>query len=757
MVMVSFEALFGSREAPSYLGKRWLAFFKLPVSEYERFWLHGIVACALHDIGKANQDFQQLVRHELKDGQLIRHEHLSGLLMFWPECEHWLNRIDGLDLWVVFSAVVSHHIKITVEKFAQPQNQRAAITLYPKGVQSVFRLLAKNYLKHLELAAPAFELPVKWSFKDKVPGQNALDLADDIKMRLRKYQAGLRRDPQKAAFLNAVRAGLILADSAGSGLSRTMREEARPIEEMANWLQDVFSGEQVQTGQDIDEKVIEPRLRQLRQRGVEFEWRDYQTAAEELPQRALYLASCGSGKTLAAWRWIRARLNDQPRSRVIFLYPTRATATEGFRDYVGWAPEADAALMHGTSIYELESLFENAGDTSSEDERAEKEFLTDARLFAIGYWPRRIFSATVDQFLGFMQFIYRSVCVMPLLADSVLVIDEVHSFDPEMFSALKHFLRHFDVPVLCMTASLPESRQEELVACGMTLFPSNEGEGFANLNALAGMPRYQVHRLDDAMAALDVALAGKAAGKKVLWVVNTVDRCQTLARELGALCYHSRFKLVDRKQAHKRVVEAFQGSNDPVIAITTQVCEMSLDLDADILITEVAPITSLIQRMGRCNRHAEIGSGKLGQVYVYQPEKMLPYGKDDLEGVAGFLARLNGQTVAQTDLEQGLKDFGSQEGNPERYAAFLHSGVWASPTDFRDALDHSTQAILDIDIPDYEAKVKHREPIDGLVLPAPKKMASPDPRLARSFYQSVPAIHYSSEWGLQNPSAEVLS
>ena len=51
--------------------------------------------------------------------------------------------------------------------------------------------------------------------------------------------------------------------------------------------------------------------------------------------------------------------------RVIFLYPTRATATEGFKDYVAWAPEADAGLIHGTAAYELDGMFANPATARS--------------------------------------------------------------------------------------------------------------------------------------------------------------------------------------------------------------------------------------------------------------------------------------------------------------------------------------------------------------------------------------------------------
>ena len=148
--------------------------------------------------------------------------------------------------------------------------------------------------------------------------------------------------------------------------------------------------------------------------------------------------------------WIAAQTKERPVKRVLFLYLTRASATEGFKDYVSWAPEADASLMHGTADYDLDEMF------PAEDPRNGRIFNgADPRLFALRHWPKRVFSATVDQFFAFMSYDYGPLCLLPVLADSVIVVDEVHSFDRAMFSALLGFLDTFDVPVLCMTATLP--------------------------------------------------------------------------------------------------------------------------------------------------------------------------------------------------------------------------------------------------------------------------------------------------------------
>ncbi len=95
----------------------------------------------------------------------------------------------------------------------------------------------------------------------------------------------------------------------------------------------------------------------------------------------------------------------------------------------------------------------------------------------------------------------------------------------------------------------------------------------------------------------------------MLWVVNTVDEAVELyhrVREWSdwpVVAYHARFRYADRVRKHKAVIHAFEkGNRGPFLAITTQVCEVSLDLSADLLVTDLAPVPAMIQRLGRLNR-----------------------------------------------------------------------------------------------------------------------------------------------------------
>jgi CRISPR-associated endonuclease/helicase Cas3 len=743
-VVESFKILFGSSmEEPTRLANQWMRFFRLDDGDFRIFFVNGAAACALHDIGKANNGFQDLVRGR-RGFQAIWHEHLTGLLITLLGISQCFVDVPLLNGRMLLSAVIGHHLRAKSEDFAQPLNADIKrFQVFPEGILEILNHVASEFD-----GFQIHEIDVEsvWGF-DGRSGFDLCRLRDKIQRQtLRKFHLEMRENPASNRMLMAVRTALIIADSSGSAIAR----ERKAIND---WLPSAFG--QTLSGEYVQRSVILPRVQEIKLKAGDngFAWSDFQEAAENLSKRSLLIAPCGSGKTLAAWRWIKARLDEKPAARVIFLYPTRATAMEGFRDYISWAPEADASLITGTAAYDLQGMFSN-----NEDDRFGKDFSTEDRLYALGFWHRRIFSATVDQFLGFMQQVYRSVCLMPLLVDSVIVIDEVHSFDRSLFSALNSFLKNFDISVLCMTASLPPNRRKDLTEeCGLELFP-RDLTAFSDLEARAAMPRYRVHRLEGEEAAQEIALEAFEEGKRVLWVVNTVSRCQRLARCLGALCYHSRFRLKDRKELHNAVIEAFKNKREPVLALTTQVCEMSLDLDADVLISETAPMTSMIQRMGRCNRHARFLDERLGDVYFYQPEDQRPYEPDDLIGTEAFLEAVTENEVSQITLENLLEAFGPEDVQIERFAAFLENGPWAMAREqsLRDERDFTVNALLNTDLPDYFQLIQAKKPIDGLLIPVPQKFARQHPRLGR-FPQIADSSHYHPDYGFfDHPLEEII-
>jgi CRISPR-associated endonuclease/helicase Cas3 len=758
-VVAAFTALFGTQEHPSRLCERWGKFFQF--DDLSAFLRNGLAVALVHDWGKANDGFQLML--EGKAGQLIRHEHLSALLLHLPKVRQWFATRPDLDQDMIVAAVVTHHLKASYETLGNPLCETDSVMRVCWEDASFRRLLDRTAT---DLGLPAGipnGVPALWSFRPQ-PGD--FDLGSQLKElrdRLSAFGDELAdEEPERCRLLWALRAGLIAADSAGSGIVREVAGE-NPID---SWIAESFAPEKVLDGDYIRAAVIDPRVAELKGKGRWHDWTDFQLACDHLPSRALLLAPCGSGKTLAAWRWIAARLDADPAARVIFLYPSRGTATEGFRDYISWAPESDAALMHGTSSYDLDGLFADVGD----DPRGEKSFESLERLFALKSWPKRIFSATVDQFLAFLQYGYGPVCQLPLLADAVLVVDEVHSFDRRMFSALQDFLQTFAVPVLCMTATLPDERRRKLERCGLHVYPR---EMPAELRASAEYPRYSV-RLTTQDTAKERVREALRQGKRVLWVVNKVRRAQALAREFATnseapelrfgsdtrvYCYHSRFKLEDRKREHEAVVEAFkrrrQVGATGVLAVTTQVCEMSLDLDADLLVTEFAPVTSLVQRMGRCCRQWPITDGRFGEVLIYPAEDDKPYKPEQLYGVRQFVDRVAAlDRASQAQLEAAL----AAAPQPKEIAApecqFLASGPWATAGEesFRETDEFARPAVLPEDVNEFQRLRRNRKEswrADGLVLPVPTY-------LARNKHKELPKYLYLAEGGHYSPALGYL-
>jgi CRISPR-associated endonuclease/helicase Cas3 len=210
-------------------------------------------------------------------------------------------------------------------------------------------------------------------------------------------------------------------------------------------------------------------------------------------------------------------------------------------------------------------------------------------------------------------------------------------------------------------------------------------------------------------------------------------------------CYHSRYRLCDRKQRHDEVIDAFRiGAEGAALAVTTQVCEMGLDLDADLLVTETAPITALIQRMGRCNRARE-PRDQAGHVFVYDPENRHPYGPEELLGTEEFLENLAiRKTVRQVDLEAALQAAPSRKETPRAACQFLTSGPFASAgmEMFREIEEFTQPAVLDSDLATILARLAAKQPIDGYVVPVPRKLRSDAPAGLPKYLGVARSRHY---------------
>jgi CRISPR-associated endonuclease/helicase Cas3 len=227
---------------------------------------------------------------------------------------------------------------------------------------------------------------------------------------------------------------------------------------------------------------------------------------------------------------------------------------------------------------------------------------------------------------------------------------------------------------------------------------------------------------------------------------------EALNVELGGdvINYHSRYKLAGRKVRHEQTVDAFQQIDRPALAVTTQVCEMSLDLDADVLITEVAPVSSLIQRFGRANRHRVRGADFRARLFTYETESPLPYTKDEIQKAKEFLSELGTSEVSQQRLTDLLERHSIDEPRTDGSSRFLDSGYFATPGTFRDGDEYTRPCVLDEDLKAVQQLLKQHKPYDQFIVTIPERFIDKNqsrPEWLPKYLGIVPAKFYTKEYG----------
>lgn len=554
----------------------------------------------LHDFGKANDQFQEMVRRKgAGTPQSIRHEAVSGLLCSWQEgLRRWL--CTDADAEAAFRAAlcatVGHHLQTD----ASIRGSAKLLAVYVEHED--FGGLLKLGAHRLQLGAPPrFDEPLVFALDEERPVAGLPMMPEVIRKLEREVERYFRNiDEERRRWLAAVKALVIAADVAGSALPHRNKEtDDRSIKD---WIKDALS--RVVTAEEMA-SVVRERLKGGESNAARDEFQTY--VKESKSDVTLVSAGCGAGKTAAAYLWAAERAEGR---KLFFCYPTTGTATEGFSGYV-IESGTEGALIHSRAEADIETILTTPEDSEEIDGGGRHPALADARLESLNAWGPPLVVCTVDTVLGIMQNNRRGLFSFPALARGAFVFDEIHSYDPKLFGSLLRFLKTFKgAPTLLMTASLPTPMLKALEEVCELSAPIRGP--LAREEAL----RYRLRHVTENADALawEEAQQVLAHNGKVLWVVNTVDRAATLyleAKTRGLLSplhlYHSRFRYFERQRKHGVVIEAFdpQEGEGAALAITTQVAEMSLDLSADLLITDLAPPAPLIQRLGRLNRRED--------------------------------------------------------------------------------------------------------------------------------------------------------
>ncbi len=682
------------------------------------------------DLGKANSHFQDMVTVAPQIQQLLRHETISGMLLWQDErLRKWIEPALGEWFIPALWAAMGHHRKFDRDTKANTTPSLDVYLNHPDfaaildGLGHDLGLPPSPHLTRKTVIAADTREPCD------VAARNALrDLKDDFK----EAEAAFASDEwrRRIAVMKALGIAADVAASAVAAEGKMASEYS--LTDFINQTLTVGL-----TDSDFDRLIHEWAWKQCERYGPpnaagfppDFEIRPFQNEVAASPSLVtLARAGCGSGKSLAAYLWAKAwcAKTGQSNFRLFFCLPTTGTTTEHFKDYA-LESGVPASLAHSRSGVDLKSIAETTNQESdSGASDAALGAINDARdkIESLALWDTPLVVATADTVLGLMANARKSLYAFPAIAASAVVFDEVHAFDDRLFGHLLAFLKCFpNQPALLMTASLPAHRLEALRTVRADLQVVNGPREFEERE------RYELRRStgeDDAWRAVANCVA---ANGKTLWVRNRVDwanetyeACLKRFPDVTVNVYHSRFRYTDRSGLHRYVIDRFKETpRRAQILIATQVAEMSLDLSADLLVTDIAPIPSLIQRLGRLNRKPAPEGPQpalvcgLPAARSEKDKPALPYAEDDMRDAERWLGELveRSKPLSQYDLADAFGHFSGADGfdldDADEAACFM-SGLWQTRPGKTRGDGYTVSVILAEDLQRCDRRDRNGEP-----------------------------------------------
>jgi CRISPR-associated endonuclease/helicase Cas3 len=543
---------------------------------------------ALHDLGKINADFRAMIRGSQRQG--AKHWEVSALLLE-ANVEKLASHL-GVDEWVLrplIAATAGHH--------GRPPNMD--------------QYIEKRAMMRVGREAQADASAVIEAFITLWPEALLADVTEDDARALSWWLPGL----------------VSAADWVGSNVE--WFEATEPTLSLEAYLE-IARAKAVTAVEAAGLAGADTRSNRL----FDFDLRPMQAACDAIvlphgPMLAVIEDETGAGKTEAALILAQRMMLEGKGRGLFFALPTMATADAMFvraTHALGqmFTTKPMLTLAHGRAG--LSDTFKElvTGNANAPEDIGCTEWLAESRRRAL---LADVGVGTVDQALLSALPVKWQTLRHFALSSKILIVDEVHELgEPYRDVALTQLLRmhrRAGGSAILLTATLPLAQRRKLMA----VYDSNAddhpaypaltlsgGEGRRDLPQERGARGpVRVERLASADAAVELLAQAAGQGAACVWVRNAVDDAIAAigllqARGVNARLLHARFALGDRKRIESQLLDCLgkdgQG-RDGQIFVCTQVFESSLDADADVMVSDLAPMAALVQRAGRLWRHME--------------------------------------------------------------------------------------------------------------------------------------------------------
>lgn len=528
------------------------------------FWELLKIAIIFHDLGKSAKDFQNLMKNLIKSYN-FRHEWLSGSVLLdidMPEDEKEL----------VLNAILSHHknFKELKDRYKKCQSTKEMIEdgdeidlkenrIFEKEIDTLDFAWIKSYLENFKIYIKNFTKTDPLAFAKPLPKilQKWTTISKDNIGEKEKWQN---------IFLSA---SLSICDhNASANLDRIL------ILKESNF--------------EFLNTILEPFKHQ----------QDSWSSQDNI----LLIAPTGQGKTESALGWLRNQLKNR-QGRAFYLLPFTASinamvrrVSKNFKD------DGLVGLLHAKAKFFIDEFYEKKDGQT---------FADIADLNKKVYKPLKV--ATPYQILKWAFGVKGFEKGLTELAGSYLIIDEIHVYNDELYQNMLFFLewliKKLCVKIFIMSATLPTFIQKQLESELKVKIIKPQIELLQNLKR---------HRISLIESKMEDKILEYINGKnlKILIVCNTVSKAQEIYNLLG--CYdskimlHSRFNAADRVRIEDKIL-----TKQPKILIGTQAIEVSLNIDYDVIFSEIAPLDSLLQRFGRVYRGRRIKPDQEPNCFIF--------------------------------------------------------------------------------------------------------------------------------------------
>lgn len=519
----------------------------LPVDNKQKFWKILREAIVFHDTGKAHVEFQKLLRKQSEHWSHQRHELFSLYFILNSD-------LDEEEKQLVEFPVLGHH-KSLVELFSFVDHNYVRDEWALEGDDPI------DYDKECE----KLDHHSVWSLLNEYGIHQKSSLSVDLVDLIRKESRNNKNIKDPGTFFRLLlTGGLKQCDHlASAGIQHLLKLE---VEDFKFLYQHPFYHHQ-----DEDAKCL---------------------------GNVLLVAPTGSGKTEAAFAWLKRQLQVKGQGRAYYILPYTASINAMYERMNGDMPSSEkkVGMVHGRLAQYIETRMSDQS-CSTDDIRklvdGFKSMVTPVKIVTPFQLLKSLYGLK-----GYEKGLFE-------WCGGYFIIDEIHAYDAGLFAQvivlLQFAVKFMNVSVHIMTATLPSFMKREIES---VIQPFREIR--ADNKLYQSFRRHQVKLLDGKLTDdLDLIQKNIDAGKKVLVVCNTVEASQYVFLHLNArqkVLLHGKFNSEDRF-CHESLLQDEKVN----LLVGTQAIEISLDIDFDVLYSEPAPIDALLQRFGRVNRKRKKG------------------------------------------------------------------------------------------------------------------------------------------------------